>query len=487
MNLTKLEEEVDFINNEISRCDKALPSRANDTVIFVGLTGAGKTTLYSLICGKNVKIIENPDDGSLIYDLENQHDFQKIGISTKSCTSIPNCKQIDKILYVDTPGLEGNDGCSQQIINAFYIKKVFSISSKVKIVLVIDYGTISISRGKNLADLFDHLLELIPDEQILSNCMSILITRCPSTYTSAAFANKANEFCTNNNSFNNSKDILSSIVSNVSKIILFQAPNNISDPIPDLKSRLLESLDTFNWSSIKINPTVGLSAQLKLKDIIRTLNIRMNNDFDEISNLIKFKFLSSFNKRVLNLLIFYLRSMQFSKKTKEFLKSLENLKNYLNSKNPYESYRNAINTNKLINVPYQKIIDANKLIKFYKLIIKINKPINSWKLVISKIISNLQSRISTIEMRERVRKAKADAEKKQQEIKRLEDEKKEAEKIREQQEIEKRKLQSQQEERQRYINQQIRIELERQADLRRRAQERPRIIYRSSSPLCGIF
>lgn len=467
MSSADLQKEIDFINDSISKCDKVLPKNANRTVVFLGNTGAGKSTVFNILCGNELIVIENQYDGSLNFDLKYPNDSNKIGNSATSCTSLPSFKKVGLTTFIDTPGLEDNNGIAQQIINIFYIKKVFSVSSKVKIMLVFDYDSIMVSRGKNLGDLFNHLLELIPNKQLLKKSMNFLITRCPSKYTSLFFRNKIQELCQNNNDFQNSSDVILSIVNNLSRVIIFKSPLNENDTNFDIKDKILESLEETLWSSVNINPSVGESAQSKLRYIASKLLGKLNNGINKNKDflLTKFQRISNISRvekscRILQELNLHSNEDYFLKSLFEFTKDFEQ-KSFLHYFFSHSSHSSSSSNT------HDKILEAKRLLDFYSTIIKVEYCLQKWKEFIPGSISILERRKETLIQEEKIQQARKAVEEREREYQRLKAEREEDERRLERLRIQMRE----QEERNRQHQEQLRQERLRQEQREREHQE----------------
>lgn len=401
--------EVEKINSAIKMCENVLPKKSKNAVVLLGNTGAGKTTLFSILCGKKIKVVENPYEATLYYNLVDSNDPQKIGNSAKSCTSVPSFMKIKKITFFDTPGLEDNQGVTQQIINIFYIKKIFDISIRVKIVLVIDYNLITVSRGNGLGELFNHLLLLIPDKEMLEINATIVITRCPPSFTVKNFENIIKDLCTNNNLFQNSKNLLLNIASNPNRISLFKTPFYENEDYSYISEHVYCSFRYTLWAYDKINPALGESALLKVKYIVSMQIKRITNNLNELISLIKSNFETSNCIDTLENINKNLNSIQNSTDAQDFFNNLGELRVLVNSVSA-----------RLVSTPYNKIYYSMKLLEFYMSLIQVEFPLQEWKMFIPTLNLTLKNRLKLLLEQEKAQKAKEEAERQQQELKRLE-------------------------------------------------------------------
>ena len=127
--------------------------------IFLGLTGAGKSTIINFLANNKMMVRSNLGFRA-IYVVDHTIEGIEIGNDVTSETKYPAYwyDQEKGIIYYDTPGLT-DTGSSEitraeaEIVNAYSIFKLFEIlpRDKIKIVLVMTEGSIN-GRGAGMRD-----------------------------------------------------------------------------------------------------------------------------------------------------------------------------------------------------------------------------------------------------------------------------------------------------------------------------------------------
>ncbi|MCH9626843.1 MAG: hypothetical protein S4CHLAM2_04740 [Chlamydiales bacterium] len=128
------------------------------SVVLVGKTGKGKTTLILMIAGKTLKAVYDKPVNKMRIKAEPPVPGFEIGENTLSKTSVPRRLTVGEMTVWDCPGFFDNRGVTHEIANAVLTQKVFNESQEVKIVLVVkhseiqddDRGTVIIELVKTL-------------------------------------------------------------------------------------------------------------------------------------------------------------------------------------------------------------------------------------------------------------------------------------------------------------------------------------------------
>ena len=138
--------------NSSSCCDE-------ETVFFVGNTGAGKSTTINYLAGRKIVTVRDADKDYITrLEVENPLDGCTIGHDAKSETKylrgfIDASSSPNLVLY-DTPGFEDTEGGEVDIANSVAIAWAIRQSKTVRIVLVIDAYCILAPKGNELSKLF---------------------------------------------------------------------------------------------------------------------------------------------------------------------------------------------------------------------------------------------------------------------------------------------------------------------------------------------
>lgn len=143
---------------------------AEEATIIIGRTGSGKSTLANYLVMPKDTIVEK-DECDLV---KISGGGAEVGDGTVSKTTFPN--KIGK--YWDCPGFDDTGGEGQDIVNAFFIKEVFTLPKAVKLMLVIQWTDLTGNVGtvknlmKTLGTLFENINDIIPS-------LSVFITKVP--------------------------------------------------------------------------------------------------------------------------------------------------------------------------------------------------------------------------------------------------------------------------------------------------------------------
>jgi ribosome biogenesis GTPase A len=109
------------------------------TVLLIGLTQVGKSTLVNYLA-RNPLIIRWGDLGLFLEHVEvinGRQNNLRVGQGINATTTKPNCwyDPTTRTLYWDCPGFEDTREFPQDVINAFYVNKLFISSKNVKLSL----------------------------------------------------------------------------------------------------------------------------------------------------------------------------------------------------------------------------------------------------------------------------------------------------------------------------------------------------------------
>lgn len=137
-------------------------ARDKDIVVFLGNTGAGKSTLINFLAGKKLQIIGQR------YALEDSSDPKAMPIGTElfnSETLYP--KSIDipdvespSLRFFDLPGLNDTDGSVQNLVNAAFVRHILLEAKTVRFVYVAGEDQFSADRGQSVQKTINALSQL---------------------------------------------------------------------------------------------------------------------------------------------------------------------------------------------------------------------------------------------------------------------------------------------------------------------------------------
>jgi energy-coupling factor transporter ATP-binding protein EcfA2 len=139
-------------------------SRDRDIVVFLGNTGAGKSTLVNLLSGKKLYVNEYGQG----YTLANQNDqtAMPIGATGDSQTLYPKSIAIDNnLFFFDLPGFNDIDGSERNLVNAAFIKQILIEAASVRFVFVAGEDEFTVLRGEPIKKMFNVIRLLFVEDQ----------------------------------------------------------------------------------------------------------------------------------------------------------------------------------------------------------------------------------------------------------------------------------------------------------------------------------
>lgn len=148
-------------------------SKGKDIVVFLGNTGAGKSTLINYLSGKELEvnrfnhiILKNPDDLSAM----------AIGVGYGSKTFLPGFIQTGNLLFYDLPGFKDTRGTATSLVNACFIKRIIENAKSTTLVFVVGMGQVNSDRADSFRVLLSQAAQLLPDQHV-ENSSSLIITQ----------------------------------------------------------------------------------------------------------------------------------------------------------------------------------------------------------------------------------------------------------------------------------------------------------------------
>ena len=184
-----LEESIALLTTCIHYGEKeAEKNKDKDTLIFIGNTGAGKSTTANYLAGCTMELKDPQElgieglDEVITVKPESEggklREIMPIGHTKESKTFMPQIEQnsAQSLTYCDCPGFLDNRGAEINIANAVNIKNSLIQAKTLKALLLINYHSLKADRGRGLSDMLKIACDLFgTPHNLTSNKNSLLI------------------------------------------------------------------------------------------------------------------------------------------------------------------------------------------------------------------------------------------------------------------------------------------------------------------------
>jgi hypothetical protein len=147
--------------------------KGKDIVVFLGNTGAGKSTTINYLCQKG--LLADDFNNIVLQDQDDPSAFP-IGQLGDSETFLPKFMPMGDLLFYDLPGFRETRGTALSLVNACFTKSIIENARSVRFLFVAGIGQITEDRGASFKKLVSQVRQLVPNKAI-ENLSGLVITK----------------------------------------------------------------------------------------------------------------------------------------------------------------------------------------------------------------------------------------------------------------------------------------------------------------------
>jgi len=147
--------------------------KGKDIVVFLGNTGAGKSTTINYLIGKG---LQADDFNNIVLEDQDDPSAFTIGQWGDSETFLPQFIPMGDLLFYDLPGFRETRGTAHSLVNACFTKSIIENARSVRFLFVAGIGQITEDRGASFKKLASQVRQLVPNKPI-ENLSGLVITK----------------------------------------------------------------------------------------------------------------------------------------------------------------------------------------------------------------------------------------------------------------------------------------------------------------------
>lgn len=141
-------------------------AKGQHIVVFLGNTGAGKSTLVNLLAGKELSV--GPWDNDYVLTNPDDDQAMAIGTSGQSETLYPKSIDVNGFRFFDLPGFNDTDGSERNLVNAAFIRQILIDAASVRLVFVAGQDQFTADRSASVKQMFNCIKQLFVIGQNIS-------------------------------------------------------------------------------------------------------------------------------------------------------------------------------------------------------------------------------------------------------------------------------------------------------------------------------
>ncbi len=278
-------------------------AKVQNAIMVIGRTGHGKSTLINCLAGAKLKAVRKGFPGELIIEAEENVGDIKIVSGGASGTTVPG-KYFDPqrgLTYFDCPGFDDTRGVEQEIANAYYIKHIFELAQRVKVIVVCKASEFQ-DRLNTFTELIKKVTQLFPNITDAAKSMFLVISKVSPVSRLEDFKDFLISELEPQGGLsglnNQERELVKNIIYNKGNILLFYAPGQ-TGPRP-LVSK--ETIDVINALQYTQNPKANIVLSAQAHEVVYEWREEVSQNIvaqlKEISNLINKYYINSLDAKV---------------------------------------------------------------------------------------------------------------------------------------------------------------------------------------------